>query len=291
MKDPIKQFEELDGRINNLFEVWFKPSTWFSSKQSSTGATASYGGSALADKMRKDKESGAECGEGNSGNKRFNSEDGSNSAKFYNKKGEITGEVDDIKPFISGAKISKKYLRCYNLTKDPLNISWLFNGNFKASVLGWNPKTKKVTFQGKWKGGVFMGEKYAGQEETSAIIDKKVYGYYVILNNKSISNNGKPFTASQIIDKINKKEPLYYKLDKITKTKIGDPAKGVYDENTIIRQENLADPQYVKDNKTLSLMLNPSPATTSNQNPTNPFSPTKIKPSKGLRNKIKPIKP
>jgi hypothetical protein len=263
MKDPVKQFEELDGRINNLFEAWFNPKSWFSNKPSSTASTVSYGGSSLADKIRHRKESGEECGgTGNTSNKRFYSEDGSNSAKFYSKKGEITGEVDDIKPFIDGAKISKKYLRCYNLTKDPLKIAWLFNGNFKANVLGWNPKTKKVTFQGKWKGGVFMGEKYAGSEETPVVIDKKVYGYYVILNNKSIGQkNGKPFTASQIIDKINRQEPLYYKLDKITKQKIGDPTKGVYDENTIIRQENLADPQYVKDNKTLSLMLNP-PTTT-----------------------------
>jgi len=249
MKDPVKQFEELDGRINKLFETWFNPKSWFQNKPSNGPLVIDFKHRTDAQKQRRqDVETGEECAPGES-NGRFGSELGSAEAKFY-----PNGEVKDINPFIINAGISKRFLRCYDLQKDKMKIAWLFNGNFKADVLDWDPKKKKVIFQGEWNGGLFNGINYAKPSQTPET-EKRNYGYFV-LSKRGVESG--PFTANQIVKAVN---------------------NGKLTTDSAIRPENFADYQYIRDNKTLSFMLKNSSVTTS--------AP---KSSKGLGGKLKGVK-
>jgi len=247
MKDPVKQFEELDGRINKLFEAWFKPSTWFQDKPSSGSKSISFQQTDAQKQRRKDVETGLECPSGTS-NGRFGSEHGSAKAKFY-----PNGKVEDINPFLRNAGISKRTLRCYDLKKDKMKIAWLFDGNFEADVLDWDPKKKKVIFQGKWNGGLFGGINYAKPNQTPEI-EKRNYGYFV-LSKRGVESG--PFTANQIIKAVN---------------------NGKLTMDSVVRPENFADYQRIMDNKILSFILTPPSTTTS-----------KPGTSKGLKSKIKPV--
>lgn len=232
MKDPVKQFEELDGRINNLFEAWFNPKSWFQNKPKYgskvkidfTGKTAS------GEQRRQAVEDGTECEPGES-NRRFGSELGSAAAKFY-----PNGKVKDINPFLINANISKRFLRCYDLQKDKMKIAWLFDGNFDADVLDWDPKKKKVIFQGKWNGGLFNGINYARPSQAPET-EKRNYKFFVV-SKRGVESG--PYTANQIVKAVN---------------------KGKLTIDSVIRPENFADNQYIKDNKTLSFMLKIPPTT------------------------------
>jgi len=248
MKDPVKQFEELDGRINNLFEAWFNPKSWFSNKPSSNTKKIDFQQTDAQKQRRQDVESGEECAPGQS-NGRFGSELGSAEAKFY-----PNGKVKDINPFIRNAGISKKFLRCYDLKKDKMKIAWLFNGDFEADVLDWDPKKKKVIFQGKWNGGLFNGVNYARPKQTPET-EKRNYGYFVV-SKRGVESG--PFTANQIIKAVN---------------------NGKLTIDSTVRPENFADYQHIRDNKILSFMLKSPSATTSKSS------------LRGLGSKIKPIKP
>jgi len=247
MKDPVKQFEELDGRINKLFEAWFNPKSWFQDKSSSGPKKIQFQQTDAQKQRRQDVESGEECAPGYS-NGRFGSEHGSSKAKFY-----PNGKVEDINPFLRNAGISKRFLRCYDLQKDKMKIAWLFNGNFEADVLDWDPKKKKVIFQGKWNGGLFNGLNYAKPNQTPEI-EKRNYKYFVV-SKRGVEKG--PFTANQIVKAVN---------------------KGTLTVDSKIRPENFADYQYVRDNKILSFMLKIPSTTTS-----------KSKAHSGIGAGIKPI--
>lgn len=212
MKDPVKQFEELDGRINKLFEANFlkrlfnrvKPtnksqtSSPQSKSLSSTTSSDYEDADTLIKNYKKGLESGAGCTTGVP-NGQFKSAPGSNSAIFLtvttkpiipittgqtqNKKFNVigkplkktfhaVGKVDDISKFLSNAHISKEYLNCYDIKKDPLKIKWLFNGAFDAKTLDWDENSKKVKFTGTWKGG--FGVKFDGILVGSDISPEKV---------------------------------------------------------------------------------------------------------------------
>lgn len=229
MKDSIKEFENLNNRINKLFEGlgWMNPSNWFSDNSQTNKIKDSYKrGSALTDYLSKI-ESG-ECEYGVSNN-RFSSEPGKNDAYFYDESGEVTGYVKNIKPFLSKAGITKQNLRCYNLDKDKLNISWLFDGKFNAEILSWDTKKRKIIFNGKWNGGLYNGITYVNPDYKPSI-EKQKYKYYILNKGKEVG----PYTSDQIVKAVN---------------------KGVISTESIIRPENSTDYQQIKDNALLAILF------------------------------------
>lgn len=232
MKDSVKEFEKLNENLNKILEAnWFNPLSWFSDKSQESEPNKSYQRSDVINKHLQSIESEEECAPGTS-NRRFSSEPGSNSATFYsikNKKIVQTGFVKDIKPFLDNAGISKKFLRCYDLSKDKLKINWLFNGEFNADILDWDKKKKKVIFQGIWKSGLFGGINYPKQDEKTieSPLEKK---YYILDRNQEIG----PYTASQIL-----KLKQNWKLS----------------DSSIIRPSDSTDYQYLNKDKTLAFLL------------------------------------
>lgn len=259
MKDYIKEFEEINERVEKLLEAgfWnrlknvvtgksFGDSAEGKKKQANrkSGVTRKYTSSTAAQNYLQSIESGEECKPGVS-NGRFSSEPGSNSATFYKAKGDKgTGIVKDIKPFLDNAGISKKTLRCYNLEKDPLRIAWLFDGTFNADVLGWDKKKKKVIFQGDWKDGLFGGINYprATDKMADSPLEKQ---YKIVKKGQEIG----PFSANDILKLI---------------------AKGKETIDTIIRAVDSTDYQYVKDDKILSYLLKSLTKKTTTQTPVTP---------------------
>lgn len=150
MKDPVKEFENLNNRIEILFEGlgWLNPKSWFTDKPKYGQPNRTFNRGQAATQHLSDID--AEKSELGAFNKRFSSDPGMSTATFYNKKGQITGDVKNIKPFLQNAGITKATLRTYDLNKDPLKIRWLFDGRFEADYLDWNKKQKKVIFKGKW---------------------------------------------------------------------------------------------------------------------------------------------
>lgn len=153
MKDQVKEFEDLNNRIEKLFEGlgWINPSNWFQDKPK-LGATKEYvSNNPSLNKYLSD----IDAKKSNLGafNNRFTSEPGSTEATFYNQKGAISGHVRNIQPFLQNAGISKEILRTYDLKKDKLGIKWLFDNPFDAEFLDWDKKNRKVIFKGVWKGG------------------------------------------------------------------------------------------------------------------------------------------
>lgn len=258
MKDSVKDFEDLNNRINNLFEGlgWLNPGNWFNDKPKSNEPNKEFKRGEAAKKYLNKIESG-ECERGTS-NGRFTSEPGSDKAYFYDKRGNQTGFVENIKPFLTKAGITKQTLRCYNLIKDPLKIGWLFDGNFNATILGWDSKSKKIIFQGKWNGGFFKGINYKHPEEQNPVTEKRNYKYFILRKGKEIG----PYSSSQIIKAIQ---------------------KNIIDIETVIRPENSAEYQYIKDNPLFSFLLKSNKTTTSSKKnvPNKPFiKPVAIKASK-----------
>lgn len=234
MKDSIQEFEDLNNRIDNLFEGldWLNPGNWFKDKSKYNQPNREYSRSSVVSDYLSKIESG-ECDSGIS-NERFSSEPGSDSASFYDESGNLTGKVKNIKPFLKGAGITKQTLRCYNIDKDPRRIAWLFNGKFDAQILGWDAKKKKVIFQGKWNGGLFNGVAYKNPEETPEI-ENKVYRFYVLSSRNKLKG---PYTTNQIVKAI---------------------ISGSLTLDSIIKPENSADYQHIKDNKLLSMLINKVP--------------------------------
>lgn len=163
MKDSVKEFEDLDNRINRLFEGlgWLNPTNWLKDKPKSNEPNTNYNGTGPALIKYLSKVDSGDCDFGIS-NKRFSSDPGKSDAYFYDNSGDITGYVKNIKPLLEKAKITKQTLRCYDLKKDKLKIAWLFNGVFEADFLSWDTKTRKVIFQGQWKNNTlpFEGIEY-----------------------------------------------------------------------------------------------------------------------------------
>lgn len=172
MKDPIKEFENLNSRIEKLFEGlgWLNPGNWFSDKPQSGQPNRSYTpGPALNKHLSDIENKKSDLGVYNN---RFSSDPGSVEAYFYNKKGEITGHVKNINPFLESAGITKATLRTYDLQKDKMKIKWLFDGVFEANFLGWDKKNKKVIFQGEWKNGLFGGIEYKEPNKLGTTVKK-----------------------------------------------------------------------------------------------------------------------
>lgn len=237
MKDPVKDFEDLNNRIDILFEGlgWLNPGNWFNDKSKPNEPNKGFKRGEAATKYLNKIESG-ECPRGTS-NGRFTSEPGSDKAYFYDKKGNQTGFVENIKPFLNKAGITKQTLRCYNIVKDPLKIGWLFDGNFDATILGWDSKLKKIIFQGKWNGGFFKGINYKHPEEKTPATEKRNYKYFILQKGKEIG----PYSSVQITKAIQ---------------------KNIINLETVIRPENSAEYQHVKDNPLFSFLLQNSKATT-----------------------------
>ncbi len=151
MKDSVQEFENLNNRIDKLFEGlgWLNPTNWLKDKPKYDEPNRNYTSGPALNKYLSKVESG-ECDFGVS-NHRFSSDPGKSDAYFYNKSGDIAGYVKNIKPFLEKAGITKQTLRCYDLNKDKMKISWLFNGNFEADFLSWDRSKRKVIFQGQWK--------------------------------------------------------------------------------------------------------------------------------------------
>lgn len=233
MKDSLEKFEDLNKRIDKVFEAfdWLNPKKWLN-PQSKDNNTSSI------DRHLQSIESGDECAPGQS-NKRFVSPLGKYDASFYSIKRIAgknilakTGTVKDIKPFLDNAGISKRILRCYDLQKDKLRIAWLFNGEFDADILDWDPKKKKVIFQGKWHKGIFGGINSA--KPTEQILSPLEKMYYVVVSGHEIG----PFSAENILKS--------YQKNKVN----GD---------TVIRPDNSADYQHIKDDKVLSFLIKSMP--------------------------------
>ena len=230
MKDSVKEFEDLDNRINALFEGlgWLNPGNWFKDKPKQGQPNRSYSrGSALSNYLSKI--DAGECEYGTS-NGRFSSEPGTDSASFYDQTGNLTGKVANIKPFLKQAGITKQTLRCYDLNKDPLKIRWLFDGNFEAEILGWDSKKKKVIFQGKWNKGLFGGISYKTPSQTPEA-ENKVYGFYILTSRNKLKG---PYSSNQIVKSVQ---------------------NGSLSVDSIIKPENSADYQQIKDNKLLSMLI------------------------------------
>jgi hypothetical protein len=298
MKDYAQQFDELNERVEKLFEAGFwqklkgaakstaqklsgvpfedSPEEKKRKKNLKAGVNRTYvSNTSSASNYASSIETGEECKPGKS-NGRFYSEIGSNSAVFYslvNNKVTPTGFVNDIKPFLDNAGISKKILRCYNLEKDPLRIAWLFNGAFKANMLDWDKKKRKVLFHGDWKGGggAVFGGILQGAEEKAAN-SPLLKQYKIVKKGQEIG----PFTANDIINLISKEEAKRKEIEKKTP---GVQYVPKYTVDSIIRALDSTDYQRVKDDKTLSYLLK----TFSQKQPT-----SNIQPSVGFAAKSSP---
>jgi len=249
MKDSVKEFENLNQKVEVLFESlsFLNPNKWFSDKSSDAEANRNYSQNSTINQYLQSIESGEECSP-NAPNQRFHSEPGSNSATFYsikNKKLVPTGFVKDIKPFLANSGFSKKMLRCYDLSKDRLKIGWLFNGEFNADILDWDKKKRKVIFQGQWKNGLFGGISYSKHSD-KAIESPLSKEYYILKKHQEIG----PYTAGQII---------------------GLVEKGKLSFGSIIRPIESTDYQYVSNDKNLAFLLQkPTPKTTPKKPNSNP---------------------
>ena len=239
MKDLVTEFENLNDRIESLFEGlgWLNPSGWFKNKQQSDQPNKEYTrGPALTKYLSK-----IETGDCDSGisNKRFISNPGSSEAYFHNALGGIS-TVKNIKPFLEKAGITKQTLRCYDLNKDPLKIDWLFDGVFDAEFLSWDKDKKKIIFKGRWTptSTQFNGV-LAKTPEELASSNKIENKYFVVIGDKEYG----PFSSGDIVKSIKSNKPLKgYKRFKATL-------------ETIIRPTNSTHTQLVKDNKSLVLKL------------------------------------
>ena len=172
MKDSVKEFEDLNNRIEKLFEGlgWLNPGNWFKDKPQSGQPNRNYtSGPALNKYLSNIENKKSDLGQYNN---RFSSDPGSTDAYFYDRNGEITGYVKNMNPFLESAGITKATLRTYDLKKDPMKIKWLFDGNFEADFLGWDKKNKKVIFQGEWKNGLFGGIEYTTPKKTGTTTKK-----------------------------------------------------------------------------------------------------------------------
>lgn len=242
MKDSISEFEDLNGRIEKLFEGlgWMNPLNYFKDKPKHNQANTTYSGRGQAlNKHLAGIESGEECALGQS-NGRFVSEPGQQDAHFYSiKKNKLfrSGYVKNIKPFLDNAKISKRFLRCYDLQKDSMKIGWLFDGEFNAEMLDWDIKKRKVIFQGTWKMGAFNGIMSPNTNQPKPPITKQ---YFVLISGQEVG----PYTAGDIVKSFE---------------------KGKLTADSIVRPEDSSDYIHIKDDKTLSFLTKSIPKKPNNQ--------------------------
>jgi len=235
MKDPVKEFEDLNNRIENLFEAfnWGKlhPKNWL--YKDKPQPNKQYVRSSSVEKHLANVD--AKKSDLGKYNNRFTSEPGSSEAFFYDKSGKRS-HVKDITPFIENAGITKATLRTYDLKKDPMKIGWLFDGNFEAELLDWNKSSKKVVFKGKWfpASSKFMGINY-DQADNVPTAKKIEFKYFIKKADKEFG----PFSSNDIVQSIKNKVTI----------------KGFKNLNTIVRAENASDYEKISDNKTLSYFI------------------------------------
>lgn len=143
MKDWIKEVEQQ----NQLAESYLdKLSNIFSPKSNNPSS------SQIIKNYEKDIESGNECKKEKVGkipNNLFWSETGSVFAII----GKNKNKIHDI----SDLKVTKRQLRCYDLSRDVFQIAWLFNGKFEAKKIWDGPLGDNIRFDGIWKSGDFYG--------------------------------------------------------------------------------------------------------------------------------------
>lgn len=198
MKDQVEEYEQLQAKIDNLFEAIKLPS-WLTPKPRTNTINITHQKPQSVIDYEKSVENNTECPGG--GNGRFVSELGSASGTFYSSNFKHKGFVKDLTPLINNAKISKKFLRCYDLTKDPMKIAWLFNGDFEADYLDWDTQQKKIIFSGKWKNPSLpmYGINVSNQTDSKSPHNRT---YKVFLNKKIFG----PFTFDQMIAMLQKKQ-------------------------------------------------------------------------------------
>jgi len=153
MKDAVKKFEEM----YQMTESWFDN---FHNKMKNTikpKYSQNQNVQQLLKKHGKDLESGDECkGLSKGPNNLFFSTVGSSEALF----GKNRNKVEDM----GDLKISKRELRCYDLTKDKFGIAWLFDNNAKFTAKKIWGQPGDIHFEGIWESGIFKGAWHGPQE-------------------------------------------------------------------------------------------------------------------------------
>ncbi len=160
MKNAVKEFERIqlitEGIFNKIIKSFTHPSP-ISKQHKLAGLNKKT--QQILNKHQIDIESGAECKGLKAGKKPNNI--------FWSKTGDKVGAfgknrniVDDLGDFIT-----KRELRCYDITKDIYGIAWLFadNAKFHANKI-WGTGKDDVHFDGVWSGGVFKGIWESGPE-------------------------------------------------------------------------------------------------------------------------------
>lgn len=213
MKDPVEEFERMrkitesflddfNGRLKKTLNVGYKPNPNIQH---------------LMSKHANDLESGAECkGISKGPNKLFFSQVGDIGAVI----GQNRNKIEDI----GGLNISKRDLRCYDLTKDKYGIAWLFDDNAKyhAKKIWGGPND--IHFEGEWSGGVFKGVWHGpdsnwktapanyqgtGLGAAAAQVNPTVVNYTVLSKGKPVQRTTQQIIKLLMLKKINSMTQIY----------------------------------------------------------------------------------
>lgn len=146
--DPLEKYNKLFEDADSIFNRLGNAANRLLKPQNSDFADA------YVEKHKQDMESGAECSGlkvGDKPNGLFWSATGSIEGIF----GRNRNKVDDL----GDLEITKRELRCYDVSKDIYNIEWLYDNHakFHAKKIWGNSKTG-IHFEGEWfPGGIFKG--------------------------------------------------------------------------------------------------------------------------------------